>query len=90
MSLGMGFWFRGQVELCLLGIKGKVKPFRSQEPNFIQTHVGEHSSKPEEFYRLIERCSPVPKLELFARVHRKGWDVYGYDAPEMEREEINW
>ncbi|GAI63912.1 unnamed protein product, partial [marine sediment metagenome] len=26
-SWGLGFWFRGEVELCLLGIRGKVKAF---------------------------------------------------------------
>ena len=35
MSLGMGFWFRGQVEMLLLGIKGKIKAFRCQKANFL-------------------------------------------------------
>jgi len=54
MSLGMGFWFRGQVEVCLLGIRGKIKPFRLQTPNFIQTKALRHSEKPIEIRRLIE------------------------------------
>ena len=77
MSLGMGFWFRGQVELCLLGIKGKVKAFRSQHPNFIQYKVGKHSEKPKEFSELIEPFVIMPAIELFARKKRKGWDVWG-------------
>ena len=79
MSLGMGFWFRGQVELCLLGIKGKVKAFRSQRPNFIQCKVGKHSEKPEEFLELIEPYVLKPAIELFARRKRESgiWDVWG-------------
>ena len=30
---GMGYWFRGHTELLLLGIKGRVKAFRSLEHN---------------------------------------------------------
>jgi site-specific DNA-methyltransferase (adenine-specific) len=77
MSLGMGFWFRGQVELCLLGVKGKVKPFRLQKPNFIQTKALRHSQKPEEMRQLIEATGLQPRIELFARQPIEGWDCYG-------------
>lgn len=79
MSLGMGFWFRGQCEICLLGIKGKVKAFRCQKPNFIQSKVYEHSRKPEEFFKLIDPIIPRPAIELFARDKRKGWDSWGLE-----------
>lgn len=90
MSLGMGFWFRGQTEHILLGVRGKVKPFRMQVANFHQTKVGKHSQKPHYFRELIskavENSFPEPKkLELFARTREgmfgdyeyDGWDVYG-------------
>src|ERR1700733_14617880 len=54
MSLGMGYWFRGQCEHLLLGVRGKVKPFRMQVSNFHQTKVGKHSQKPHYFRTLIE------------------------------------
>lgn len=81
MSMGMGFWFRGQTEHLLLGTKGKVKAFRLQEANIIQCKVEKHSKKPEVFRQLIERAivkmeSPE-KLELFARHETGGWDVFG-------------
>ena len=79
MSLGMGFWFRGQVEMLLLGIKGKIKAFRIQKPNIIQSKVGRHSEKPEEFRELIEMTGLNPKIELFARQKTPGWDSLGYD-----------
>lgn len=83
MSLGMGFWFRGQCEHLLLGTKGNVKAFRQQKVNFYQSEVfeldechqskaGKHSQKPHYFRELINNAVKVSfpdpqKLELFAR-----------------------
>lgn len=36
-----------------------------------------HSAKPEGFLDLVERVSPAPRLEMFARRARFGWDYYG-------------
>jgi N6-adenosine-specific RNA methylase IME4 len=36
-----------------------------------------HSSKPPEFFAMVERVSPGPRLEMFARSQRVGWDVWG-------------
>ena len=80
MSLGMGFWFRGQVEICLVGIRGEVRAFRSQRPNFVQTKAGRHSEKPEEIYRIIEEVGLEPRIELFARKKRFGWDAWGNEV----------
>lgn len=38
---------------------------------------GRHSEKPELFMDLIERMSPGPYVELFARRARFGWDYWG-------------
>ena len=77
MSLGMGYYFRGQVELCLVGIRGKIKAFRCQKPNFLQTKVRKHSQKPDEIFEWIEPVSQDPKLEMFATTQRDGWDSFG-------------
>jgi len=81
MSLGMGWWFRGQTEHLLLGIRGNVKAFRLQEANFLQIKSLRHSEKPEEFRAMIERATanmPVRRrLEMFARKRVKGWHVFG-------------
>lgn len=71
MSLGMGYWFRGQCEDLLVGVKGKVKPFRQQVPNFhqseydiindhvFQSKAGRHSQKPHHFRELISTAVKV-------------------------------
>lgn len=41
---------------------------------------GRHSAKPEEFFALVERLSPGPYLEMYARRPRAGWSVFGNDA----------
>jgi N6-adenosine-specific RNA methylase IME4 len=83
--LGMGFWFRGGVEECLIGIRGNVKAFRCSKPNFIQAPVRKHSQKPEEFFELIEpeldRFGLTSRIELFARNTRPGWMVWGDEVP---------
>ena len=77
MSLGLGSWFRGQVEICLVGIKGKVKAFHCQKANFIESKVRKHSQKPEEFFELIKEIAPRPAIELFAREKRENYDSWG-------------
>lgn len=39
---------------------------------------GPHSVKPPAFMDIVERVSPGPYVELFARAPRLGWDSWGY------------
>ena len=80
---GVGFYFRNVTEMLLFGVKGEsfrtLAPARSQV-NLIRTQKREHSRKPDEIIPIIERCSPGPYLELFARGDRKAWDMWGDQA----------
>lgn len=67
------------IEELWVCIKGKVKAFRCQKPNFLQTKALAHSQKPEEIYEFIEPYALEPKAELFARRERKNWDCFGND-----------
>jgi len=78
--LGMGFWFRCQTEMCLVGARGKMKPLRCQSRNIIHAPPTSHSTKPEEFFKLVTPCTPGPRLEMFGRVRHEGWDVWGAEA----------
>lgn len=82
---GVGFYFRNVTELVLFGIRGKnartLAPGRRQV-NFLATRKREHSRKPDEFYHIVESCSPGPYLELFARGTREGWSTWGDQADE--------
>ena len=77
----MGYWFRNQHELLLVGIKGK---FHSPDPEKRVSSVfrearTQHSKKPDYFYQLIEKMFPDGKyLELFARQkYNERWEVWG-------------
>lgn len=39
-----------------------------------------HSRKPHAFYDLVEQVNDGPYVELFARQHRLGWDVWGDES----------
>lgn len=76
---GVGFYYRNVTELLLFGVRGGLRtlsPARSQV-NLLSTRKREHSRKPDEFLRIIERCSPSPFLELFAREDVAGWTQWG-------------
>lgn len=83
---GVGFYFRNVTEMLLFGVKGDknrtLAPARSQV-NLIRSKKREHSRKPDEFYPLIEACSPGPRLELFARGVQENWTVWGNQADEQ-------
>ena len=75
----MGFYFRNVTELLLFGVRGRLRtldPGRRQV-NLLSTRKRDHSRKPQEFYPLIESCSPGPYLELFAREQIPGWVAWG-------------
>lgn len=79
---GVGFYFRNVTELILFGVRGSMRtlpPARSQV-NMIETRKREHSRKPDEQYDLIERCSPGPYLEMFARNAMPGWTAWGDES----------
>lgn len=82
---GTGYWNRNQTEHLLVGTKGDVPAPApgTQWSSLIPAAVGAHSEKPKAFYRLIEAYYPnLPKVELFARHRRPGWDAWGLEAPE--------
>ena len=81
-SFGLGNYFRGQTEHVLFGVKGSQPLNRKDAGTCFSAPRGPggHSSKPVEFYSLVESCSPGPYLEMFARSGRDGWTSWGAEA----------
>jgi N6-adenosine-specific RNA methylase IME4 len=77
--LGMGEWLRGQTEHCIFCVRGRPVVELKEQSTLIREARGQHSSKPEAFYRLVESLCPGSKLELFARRKRSGWSSWGSD-----------
>lgn len=90
-KIGMGYYFRGQHELLLIGKRGKppVPAPGSRVSSVIRERRGKHSAKPQIVYDILEKMYPAAnKVELFARDVRAGWDAWGN---EVEPEEcIEW
>lgn len=81
--LGMGRFFRGNAEHVVFAVRGDAPIDASRrETNVFVSPRRRHSQKPECFYDLVERVSPGPYLELFARRNRLGWDTWGNECHE--------
>ena len=77
-SFGMGQYFRGSTEQVLFGVKGSLPLLAHNLPtHFLAPRGEQHSAKPSEFFCLVEKASPGPRLEMFARSEREGWSVWG-------------
>jgi N6-adenosine-specific RNA methylase IME4 len=74
---GVGNWLRNQHEYCFIAIKGKPLFTGEKESTVLHADKTGHSTKPDEFYKLVERTCYGRKLDYFARKKREGWDVYG-------------
>lgn len=85
----MGKWTVKQCEICLLATRGTahklLKSFK--EKSYLEENKTEHSKKPNEFRKRIERMfGDIPKLEMFARTRADGWDVWGNETDKFEEE----
>lgn len=79
-----GFYTMSQVELCLIGKRGKIpQPRGARNVRQLVSKMREnHSAKPDEVRLRIDEMFPGHnKLELFARKSAPGWDCWGDEAP---------
>jgi N6-adenosine-specific RNA methylase IME4 len=77
--LGLGYHTRSGAEQCWLAVRGKGYKRQAQGiEQVLHSPLRRHSQKPDEIARRIERLvGDVPRLEMFARVRRPGWDCFG-------------
>lgn len=74
---GLGQYFRGLTEHCLFGTKGKTLLPEHKAKTVIFAPRKRHSEKPYQIFTYAELVSPEPRIELFARKEREGWDSRG-------------
>ena len=84
-SLGSGI--RAQSEQLVVGLKGKetipTTPGERLWTTIVRERRRAHSQKPDVVYEMIEDLASRPRVELFARRHRPGWDAWGDEVPEV-------
>jgi N6-adenosine-specific RNA methylase IME4 len=85
-AMGLGYYTRGNAELCLLGTRGEgLSPKAQDIPSIIVSRRRAHSQKPDSQYDYAGRLfGPVRRLELFARRRWPGWDAWGSETPTEE------
>lgn len=77
----MGRWTMGNVEMCLLGVKGKPKREIKNIRQLVEAERKRHSEKPDEVRkRIVKLMGDIPRIELFAREKKEGWDVWGNEV----------
>ncbi len=78
---GQGGLFTPTTEFIIHGRKGRMpKKDRMDSTWFKVTRPVHHSQKPECFQDIIEQVSDAPRLEMFARRYRLGWDAWGNEV----------
>jgi len=89
IKIGMGYWFRGQHELILVGTKGSFSPPAPalRIGSVIRQKRDIHSRKPECVREYLSKCYPdASKLEMFARTSAPGWDAFGNEVESIRIE----
>lgn len=81
-SIGVGNYFRNNTEHVLFGVKGSLPLLYQDTGTWFAAPRGPagHSSKPVEFFDMVNRVSPGPRLEMFARGSRDGFVTWGAEA----------
>ena len=80
LGLGGRYQLRNATEQLLFCTRGKAPLGSHSQPTWFNAPVTEHSRKPAEQFAIIERVSPGPYLELFARRRPESnqpWAVWG-------------
>lgn len=78
---GLGFWTRGNAEICLLATKGHPKRASASVHQLIVSPIEQHSKKPDVARdKICELMGDLPRVELFARQITPGWDVWGNEV----------
>lgn len=79
LQIGMGRSVRLSHETCIIAKRGKPERLSAAVPSVFFAPRGQHSAKPDAFYRVVEKLVPGPRVELFARARREGWTQQGLE-----------
>ncbi len=83
--LGLGFWTRGNTELCLLATRGKPKRVSAKVSQLIISPLERHSKKPDIVReKIVELAGDLPRAELFARKEYPDWVCIGNEIDGMD------
>lgn len=81
LQLGLGNYYRHAHEICLFAVRGAYSVRSHSLPTVLFAPRLAHSAKPPQLQAMAEALSTGPRIELFARASRPGWDRWGREAP---------
>lgn len=87
-SMKTGHWFRGATEHIVFAVRGRPPRPSVALPTLHLYPRSNHSTKPSLFVVLAEQVGPPPRIELFARRVRPGWDRWGNEVESTIRLEV--
>lgn len=70
-------------EHVLYGTIGNLPLLRKGLRLDFNAKVREHSRKPDEFYEIVKRVSSEPRVDIFSREKRDGFEQYGYEVDKL-------
>jgi len=76
-QIGVGNYYRNATEQILFGVRGRLPILQKNLRTWFLADRREHSRKPDEFYRIVEKASPGPRIDIFSREKREGWEQFG-------------
>lgn len=83
--MGPGYTTRANPETCLLGMTGSLTRRSAAVRQLIIEPVREHSRKPDRVHDdIVALYGDLPRVELFARSRRNGWEAWGNEVEKFE------
>jgi N6-adenosine-specific RNA methylase IME4 len=88
--IGLGYYTRANPEQCWIATRGAGLPRVSRSVRrWLHAPSGAHSEKPDAFYAAVETLfGDVPRVDVFARKQRPGWDAIGNEIDGRDIREV--
>lgn len=84
LARGHGYEAIGNCELLLIGKRGRPQSIGSKKPaGLFFARRREHSRKPDILMDELTRLFDGPRLEIFSREPRAGWDAFGNETQKF-------
>lgn len=83
VRMGPGYRARTMHETIYIGVIGN--PTHKAFPSLFDGIAREHSRKPAEWYRLVDKLFPnITKIDVFSRESRSNWMTWGREATKFD------
>ena len=82
---GLGFWTRGNAEVCLLATRGKPRRKDNSVSQLIISPIEAHSKKPDIVRdKIVTLMGDLSRIEIFARECVEGWVAIGNEIDGLD------